>query len=446
MEIFDTYGYIILSSSIIIVSFLFNAFSEKTNIPAVILLIGTGVLIKEGFNYLHIEEEVNLFPLLEVVGTLGLIMIVLEAALDLKLTKDNLPQIGKSFMVALIGLLVATFVSAGIIHYMIPGMDEMTSLLYATPLSILSSAIIIPSVGNLPNHKREFHVYESTFSDILGIMLFYFLIGLHETSDSTMAIAGFFGNFFVTIIISLLASYLLIFLFQKITAHVKLFLLIAILLLLYSIGKQYHLSSLIIILIFGLVMTNEHIFFMGFLKKWLDKEKLHHTHEDFHVITIETAFVVRTFFFVIFGFTIDLQSLWKLDVLLVSLAILASIYILRYLLFKIFVQKDVLPQVYIAPRGLITVLLFFQIPEEFRVENFEEGILLFIIIATSIVMTLALIADGRRRAQAEKLAEEQSLIIPPNQIYEGFKSELMNKFPQVQKASSKSLINGDKKE
>ena len=52
-----------------------------------------------------------------------------------------------------------------------------------------------------------------------------------------------------------------------------------------------------------------------------------------------------------------------------------------------------LPQLFIAPRGLITVLLFYAIPMEAQIEGFESGILLFVIIATSLVMTWAMIRD-----------------------------------------------------
>ncbi|MEM9933192.1 MAG: cation:proton antiporter, partial [Bacteroidota bacterium] len=416
----NSYTYIIVVCIVIILSFLYNAFSERTNIPSVILLIGTGILIKLGMDAIQFEED--LFPILEVLGIVGLIMIVLEAALDLELTKEKLPAIGKAFVIALIGLLASTATCAAIIFYLVEGMTWLSAFIYATPLSILSSAIIIPSVGNLTQAKKEFHVYESTFSDILGIMQFYFLQGIQESENTQDAVIEFVGTFGLTLLISLVASYLLVFLFQNITSHVKLFVLIAILILLYAVGKQQHLSSLIIILIFGLVMSNSHIFFRGKLKEWLKPDALQHIREDFHIVTVESAFLVRTFFFVIFGITISLSTLWSLDVLLISMSILASIYIVRFIFLRLFLSSDINPQLYIAPRGLITVLLFFGIPEDLKVEGFNPGILLFIIIATSIVMTFALIADGRKRAALGKDNAAASMVIPPDQIYQGFKS------------------------
>ena len=52
---------------------------------------------------------------------------------------------------------------------------------------------------------------------------------------------------------------------------------------------------------------------------------------------------------------------------------------------------------YIAPRGLITILLFFQIQgaySQFAQPQFNQGILLVIILVTSIIMTIALVQNG----------------------------------------------------
>ena len=267
--------------------------------------------------------------------------------------------------------------------------------LYATPLSILSSAIIIPSVGGLAEQKKEFHIYESTFSDIMGIMMFYFLTGKLNPAEDTGA-SGFALNLVLTIVIALVASYAIILVFQKIKSQAKLFLLIAVLLLLYAIGKKMHLSSLIIILVFGLIVKNVNLFFPGKTKIFLESERMQQIYHELHIVTLETAFVVRTFFFVIFGITIVLSSLLSINVAIVSLLIITSIYAIRFLVLMIFVGKDMLPQLFIAPRGLITVLLFYAIPSEAQIEGFESGILLFVIIATSLVMTWAMIKDKQK--------------------------------------------------
>ena len=88
MEVFNSYLFIIAVSVIIILSYFFNILSKKTNVPSVLLLILTGVLIKLGMSFFDIKS-INLFPVLEVLGIVGLIMLVLEAALDLELKKEK---------------------------------------------------------------------------------------------------------------------------------------------------------------------------------------------------------------------------------------------------------------------------------------------------------------------------------------------------------------------
>ena len=417
----ETYNLIIEASVIIILSFLFSEISKKTNIPSVLLLIALGVVLKvilDQFGY-HLPELMDLLTLL---GTLGLIMIVLEAALELKLERDKYIPIAKSLLIAFVGLMLSIWVAAIILKELIPGMTTQLAWIYATPLSILSSAIIIPSVESLKPAKREFHIYESTFSDILGIIVFYFLLNQagfseHASADAAHGggshhgegggIVAYILNNLLTMVASLVASYLIVLVFQRIKTHVKLFLLIAVLLLLYAVGKKLHLSSLIIILVFGLMIANLKLFFRGPLRSLLHLDKVQNLYEGLHVVTMETAFVVRTFFFVIFGLTISLTSLFSLQVAMISLLIVVSIYLIRVLILLIFVGRDILPQLYIAPRGLITILLFYAIPEQARIEGFDNGILLFVIIATALIMTFALIAERNRANRAIRQANRE---------------------------------------
>lgn len=396
-DVLSSYNVIIASSVVIILSFFFSQLSQRTNIPSVLMLIVLGMLLKVGLD--ASGTTFDFFPVLQLLGIVGLIMIVLEAALELKLEKEKTIPILTAMALALVGLVLSAFVAKLLLQYFIPDMTSQQAWIYATPLSILSSAIIIPSVSGLRTDKKEFHIYESTFSDIFGIMMFYFLVGNLE-SDTGTGLVGFAGNLLLTIVISLVASYFIVIIFQNIKTHVKLFLLIAILLLLYAIGKKLHLSSLIIILIFGLLIANMELFFSGRLRRFLNYRKAKHIYDELHTITLETAFVVRTFFFVIFGITISLGSLLETGVAVVSLLITASIYLIRYIMLRTVIGRDISPQIYIAPRGLITILLFYSIPEALQLETFNSGIFLFVIIATSVIMTIAMIFDKRRSNKA----------------------------------------------
>ncbi len=397
----NAYNLIIALSCVIIFSHIFNFVSKRTKVPSVILLILLGVGIKLFMDFKGYNQDALIFSTLEVLGIVGLIMIVLEAAIDLELSKEKWPIIWKSFLVALFSLVVCAFTISFIINQFFKE-DPIISLVYAVPLSIMSSAIVIPSVSGLFNEKKEFMIYESTFSDILGIMFFYFLTENVGVESANTVVYSIIGNIVITIVVSIAISYALVLLFQRIVGDVKLFMLIAVLILLYAIGKQLHLSSLVIILVFGLLLNNSHLFFFGKLKEWIDDKMIGSVLKDLHLVTRESAFVVRTFFFVVFGTTIDFRALLNLEIVGVSLIIVGVFYASRFLLLKIFfLKKSILPEVFITPRGLITVLLFFSIPSHLTSDNFNSDIILITILTTSIIMTWGLIKFSDNKPELE---------------------------------------------
>lgn len=340
--------------------------------------------------------EPNYFSSLEVLGIIGLIMIVLEAALDLELKKEKWPVIWKSFTVASLSLVLTSLAIAFVIRLFLPNIDYLPALVYALPLSIMSSAIIIPSVANLTSYKKEFLIYESTFSDILGIMVFYMIIENINVEGARQLSFAIGSNIFLTLLFSVLLSYVLLYIIQNIKGEAKFFLFLAVLVLLYSVGKLFHLSSLVIILMFGLLLRNYRVLLFGKLKDWLHETKIDAVFDQFKMITVETSFLVRTFFFVVFGMTLPLTSLLSWKVWLVSVIFLVVTYVFRFGLFYVVEKKDTMPQTFIAPKGLITILLFFAIPDSLKVEKFESGVLFVVIIVTSLIMASALIWHGKR--------------------------------------------------
>jgi NhaP-type Na+/H+ or K+/H+ antiporter len=113
--------------------------------------------------------------------------------------------------------------------------------------------------------------------------------------------------------------------------------------------------------------------------------------------------VIRTFFFVIFGFTIVLSTLLDYRVWLVSMSVLVVLFGLRYAYFRLVVRKNIFPGIWLAPRGLITILLFYSIPESLALHHFNEGILLLVILVSAIIMAVALIRHKKITGQDPEL-------------------------------------------
>ena len=402
MELLNPYSVIIAVCVIIILSHQFNWISKVSNIPSVLLLILLGIGIRIGLDYLKIGITDYLMDILVLIGIIGLIMIVLEAALELELTREKRGMIARSFFLALFSLgICIAFITWVLYTYLTNNL--FSAVLYAVPISVVSSAIVIPSVGSLIKKSKEFLIYESTFSDILGIMIFYYLLGSIEKSSASEIAVHISLNVAITLVISVVVGYLMVILLEKLKSQVKLFLLIAVLVLLYSIGKLMHFSSLIMILVFGMILNNSRIFFAGKLKSFINLDSLKKVQSDFHILTMESAFFIRTFFFVIFGMTFDLKSLIDLKAAILSLVIVAGIFLIRLIFLKIFAVKRLSPELFVSPRGLITILLFFSIPASNQNSDFKTGILLYIILITNIIMAISLMTKGKDRDYAEKL-------------------------------------------
>ena len=384
----NSYYFILGVSILVILSYFFDVISKKIKVPSVLLLLGTGIFLNnlsKNFGF----QLPNLQPTVNVLGLVGLLLIVLEAALDLKLTKDKKSLIIKAFTTALLILIGTSFAIAYLIYSMGLTHDFYTAYINALPLSVVSSAIVIPSVHFLDEEKKEFLIYESTFSDILGILAFDIALMIPGSQGHIFAKVG--GGLILTVLVSLIAGYLLIFLFQKIRTKIKFFLFLSILTALFILGKIMHLSSLILILIFGLMLENFKIFFRGKFAVFFKQDRIEEVREQFKLITFETAFLIRTFFFVLFGMTIDINGIFYENVMIIGTFILLLTFLVRYLNLKVFFRgKSLFPEVFMAPRGLITILLFYKIPEIYKIPYFSKEVISFVILGSAVLMTLGL--------------------------------------------------------
>ncbi len=378
---------LLILSAVVIVSYVFSILSRVIKIPSVLLLLAAGIVLRvvadeQGW---HIALPAKL---VEFLGVTGLIMIVLEAGLDLKLAKDKKQIIKNSFLSALfIFLLSMVGIAAGLFYWLQEPLIKC--VIYAIPLAIMSSSIVLPSLHSMSPSKKEFLIYEASFSDIIGILVFNFMVA--GETFSFISVGGFFLNIAISIVLSLLFSFLLLLIMAKSKLNIRFFLVFALLIFLYVTGKLLHLPSLIIILVFGLLMNNLNLVPFRKIHAYFPKTNVEGITHLLHSITAETSFLIRTFFFVLFGFTIDLKIALQGEVMLVGSIIVAILLLTRFLYLRFFLKEQVYPEVVFIPRGLITILLFYKIPEYLKLENFNEGILFFVIMLSSVIMTVGML-------------------------------------------------------
>ena len=402
---------------LVIFSYLFDAFARKTKFPAVILLLLTGVFIRVITSTNGYEDFEFLNDLIPVLGTIGLILIVLAGALELEINRQKLPTILKGFLSAIVILLLNIVVISWLFNYFL-GMELHTATIFATPLSIISSAVAIPSAVNLLNQDKEFVVYESTFSDILGIVIFNYAIRQAESGQPMIAIESIVGlglQILGIVVISILITYVLFRLLQNIEHHVKFFLILSLLILVYAIGKFFRLPALLTIFIFGVFLSNIKELLPKFLLRYFHLNHSEKGLHEFHILTSESTFIVRTFFFLFFGFSIVISDFDSFMPLVYGVLIFVIMFLIRYLYF-VLTSFKIKPSVllYMSPRGLISILLFLQIKdlEIIEIENsvIDERMLLIVILTSMLVMTLGTLSNKQKSIPEETVLDEEEMI------------------------------------
>ena len=389
-----TTAIIITICLLLLLAYVFDISSAFTKIPAVILLLLLGWGVKQFTGVFNIQVP-DLNPLLPILGTIGLILIVLEGSLELELNKSKLSVIRKSSLIAFVPMLVMAFLLAWVFQYF-GHADYKTALVNAIPFCVISSAIAIPSVRNLSAGNKEFIIYESSLSDIFGVLFFNF-IALNPVIN-----AESFGHFGVEILIIIVLSFIsvmgLSFLLSRITHHISYTPIILLVILIYAVSKVYHLPGLIFILVFGLFLGNlEEL--KGF--KWIEKfrpEKLDKEVLKFKEITIEATFMVRALFFLLFGFLMEAKEILNTDTLPWAAGIVFAIVLIRWVSLMIS-RLPASPLLFVAPRGLITILLFLAILPEQTIPLVNKALVIQVILLSVLVMMVGLMT-GKKEPSA----------------------------------------------
>ena len=410
----NTLSILIVLPLLVVFSYLFDAIARKTKFPSVILLMFTGIIIRAITNLYGFTDFSFLDKVIPVLGTVGLILIVLEGALELDIKKEKLPVILKGFFAAAL-ILILNIIAVSWAFENILNLEHKTAIIFAIPLAIISSAVAIPSAAGLLNQEKEFVVYESTFSDILGIMIFNYAIRQFESNQtliSAESIVALGLQIIGVIVVSLIITYLLFQLLQKIEHHVKFFLILALLVLVYAFGKFFHLPALVTIFIFGLFLSNVKALLPGFMQRYLDLNQTEKGLHEFHILTAESTFLVKTFFFLFFGFSISLVEFSSVTPFIYGVLIFGIMLLIRYVYFIATTFKiKPSPLVYMSPRGLISILLFLQIKEVTFINTaasiIDEQVLLVVILASMLMMTLGTMKKPNQNPELESSEDSE---------------------------------------
>jgi len=266
-------------------------------------------------------------------------------------------------------------------------LTPVQAAILATPFALISSAIAIPGSASLEPHAREFVVYESSASDIFGVLVFFALV------NSGASVRGFLtalaGGGLLSLLLAFACSLILVFVTTRATAHVRFVPLLAGLFALYSAGELLHLSPLIMVLLFGLMLNNRAALVRVPLLSPLAGRISTATVKEFKVLVQELTFAVRGFFFFLLGYSTNLADFTQLRAWTAAALILVVVYSTRFAALRLFRRPLAASVTWVAPRGLITVLLYLDARQILHLPAYLDGTVLLVVFVSAVFLALS---------------------------------------------------------
>jgi potassium/hydrogen antiporter len=394
-----TYHAILIASVFLLVAFAIERIGRAIRVPPVIVMVGAGLLAHPLLSSLGIALD-GLEVAVPIIGTIGLVLIVLEGALDIELQRDRIKMAASAIVMAIAGfiLCVVVFATAAVQLLSLP---LFQATIIAIPFAVISSAVAIPSSHFLPPRGREFVVYESSVSDIIGVIVFFALLNSNGTLSNI--VSNLLGGGAISLLLAAICSVGLVLVLMRIDGHVRFIPLLAGLFGLYAVGNLLHLSSLIMVLFFGLALNNPTLITrFKPLRNWMD-DSYGATLNEFKTLVKELAFAVRGFFFILLGYWTDLSDLASPHTWIAAGFILTIIYAGRYIILKSLRHNLTKTMTWIAPRGLITVLLFLSAKDALALPSFMSGTVVVVVLTSAAMVA---VAHMHGKSEIEKILAE----------------------------------------
>lgn len=357
---------------------------ERRGIPDVLGLIVIGLLIGPVAGWIVPASFGKIGP---VFSNLVLIFILFESGTDLKVD-----EIKASFRdtagITFFGFLSTAFVLA-IACKIIFDLHPLSCLFLGTALGGTSSAVVVGLARRLPIKPRTTTtlIMESAETDLFTLAIPISILAImQESAQVTMGnvLWQFFSALIMALIIGVGGAFLWSFIVNKIP-YLKStkFSTPAFLFILYGGAEYLQFSGPLTALSFGVAIGNLHYLEPGFIKKIVPNQNivLPQAEKDFFA---ELIFLLRIFFFVFIGISIQIE---RLDWLAWSALITAALIFVRLLLVKLLIHPsapvaDKAAISIMIPKGLgaavvATLPMQHGLPDGFILQSIGFGIILF---------------------------------------------------------------------
>ncbi|MFC1898825.1 cation:proton antiporter [Chloroflexota bacterium] len=390
----DIAATIALVGILVFLAHLFTGIFSRTKIPDILLLILIGVCFGPVLNLVSPSQFGIVGP---VFTTITLIIILFESGLSLRLSSLR-SAFGGAIRLAPVSFFLTMLITTCIGIWLI-GLEVVPALILGAIVSSTSEAVVIPLVRQLKvqEETRSLLLVESSINDVLSIVITVALVEAYKLGDFSVAII--FGDliaaFIVALVIGIVAAIIWSSVLNKVHAIKNtMFTTPAFVFLIYGVVEIIGFSGAISALAFGITIGNIKSIRFPFFKKSVSQDPVG-LNETEKVFFSEIAFLLKTFFFIYLGISLELISNWFI---ILALIITVIAFIIRILAVKVSLKQSIpLLDMSIAsimiPKGLAAVVLA-SIPLQQQmaggetIKNITYGVILISIVITSLLVLL----------------------------------------------------------
>ncbi|MBM3403856.1 MAG: sodium:proton exchanger [Bacteroidetes bacterium] len=371
-----------------------TALFTKTQIPDVLILFGIGLVLGPITHLLAPEVFGKVGP---VFTTITLVIILFESGLGLDI-RSLLTSLKGALLISFLFFIVTTLIVAGI-AWALTGLNLFTSLMLGCILGGTSSAVVIPIVQQLKPGATTSNILiiESALTDVFCIIFTLGLleavkIGEFELASLSIKLSA---SFLVALLIGLAGGVFWSMLLNRIR-HLQnsIFTTPAFVFILFGVAEILGFSGAIASLAFGFTLSNTETKGFRFLQKYIRKEPISLSPTE-KAIFSEVVFLLKTFFFIYIGMSMQFKDMWLLFIgLVMTLAIFfMRPFFVRLLASRQQTQRDLTIESVLIPKGLAaavlaTVPLQAGIAGGETIQNITYSVVLISIVVASILVLL----------------------------------------------------------
>ena len=388
----DVAQLVIFIGLLIFVSHLFSGIFERKGIPDVLMLMLIGIIIGP---LLHLITPESFGIVTGIFTTITLVFILFQGGLDLRFETMRSSLRGMSLITS-INFATTTLV-VGLIAWLLIDLEPIPAFTLGAILGGTSSAVVIPLVKHLKLQEsaKTILVLESALSDVLCIVFVLALIQAY-TSDGIKIgtiVGNIISSFTLASLFGMVSAVLWSVLLAKVrTINNSMFTTPAFVFVIYGIAESLGFSGAIAALAFGITLANIDRFRIKVIQKIVHSglNTFNDTEKQFFS---EIVFLLKTFFFVFIGISIQFTNGWAL---LFGFFITVVIYLLRIPVVKFSIYEplptiDLTIMSTMVPKGLAAAVLA-NLPVQYNLPGGEMiRDLTYSVILTSIILTSILI-------------------------------------------------------